>query len=59
MRTTKSEITMIFDRHRNLTAEEKKVIRDRVDQFMNEIADELGWDCEEMIFNHTGILKSS
>ena len=26
-------------------------------EFMNEIAEELNWDCVEMIFNHTGIRK--
>ena len=57
MRTTESEITMIFDRHKNLTPEQKIIVRDRVEEFMNNLADELGWDCLEMIFNHTGIRK--
>ena len=57
MSNYESEITMIFDRHHELTMEEKKFIRDKVEDFMCEIADELKWDCVEMIFNHTGIRK--
>ena len=52
-----SEITMIFDRHHKLSMEEKKFVRNKVEEFMNEIAEELNWDCVEMIFNHTGIRK--
>lgn len=52
-----SEITMIFDRHHELSMEEKKFVRNKVEEFMNEIAEELNWDCVEMIFNHTGIRK--
>ena len=52
-----SEITMIFDRHHELSMEEKKFVRNKVEEFMNEIAEELKWDCVEMIFNHTGIRK--
>ena len=52
-----SEITMIFDRHHELSMEEKKFVRNKVEEFMNEIAEELNWDYIEMIFNHTGIRK--
>ena len=52
-----SEITMIFDRHHELSMEQKKFVRNKVEEFMNEIAEELNWDCVEMIFNHTGIRK--
>lgn len=52
-----SEITMVFERHHELSMEEKMFIRDKVDEFMNEIAEELNWDCVEMIFNHTGVRK--
>jgi hypothetical protein len=57
MPTHESEITMIFDRRHELSREEKMFVFNKVEEVMNEIADELNWDCVEMIFNHTGVRK--
>ncbi len=57
MRTTESEITMVFNRNGEITPEQKKLVYEEVIGFMESLAEKLKWDSAEAIFNHTGVRK--
>ena len=57
MKTTESEITMVFDRNGEITPEQKMLVYEEVIGFMESLSEKLKWERKEMIFNHTGVRK--